>query len=294
MFFITVVMLSLTSGYGLNGQKETTPFYSTAVDEIELGQVHFKLDEGLKYPEFKKDSKNSFTVSLNKAHKDYYDKLSEFDKKVFVKLVSLGLFKEIKNKNYLSEQYTLLYKKSGGFNIETIAVIPKTYQDALPVITDYATYNDWVLKDINIRRDGEKGKYFFIINSLKYLKEKEQKFLELNVSMTKLTKGDFSLKLLIQDSTAVKPVPSFSLKMNEPSELAKNVEGTFSFIIPSDIPYFIIYFTGKAEVAWIYYKLLPLNLIRSQFVERIYTMLENIQYKTESVTQVSSKARKEG
>jgi hypothetical protein len=61
----------------------------------------------------------------------------------------------------LSEQYTLFYKKNGGFNICTIAIIPRTYKDALPVITDYASYNDWILKDINIRREGEKGKYFF-------------------------------------------------------------------------------------------------------------------------------------
>ena len=113
--------------------------------------------------------------------------------------------------------------------------------------------------------------------------EKEQKFLELNVTMTKISKGKFSLKLLIQDFVAVQPVPSFSLKMNEPSDLAKSVEGTFRFIILSNVSYFIVYFTGRAEVSWIYYKFLPLNLIRSQFVERISTMLENIQFKAESV-----------
>jgi hypothetical protein len=195
----------------------------------------------------------------------------------------LGLFKEIRNSNYLSEQYTFLYKKGGGFNIATIAIVPRAYEDALSVVTDYASYNDWVLKDINVRRGGEKGKYFFDVNSLKYSTEKEQKFLALDVTMTKISKGNFNLKLLIQDSTTVRPVPSFSLKMNEPSGLAKSVEGTFRFIILPGVPYFIVYFTGRAEVSWIYYKFLPLSLIQSQFVERISTMLENIQFKAESV-----------
>jgi len=292
LFFMTTVLLSLTPGYSFDDQIELTPFYSVAVYDVNLSQVQVTVDEGLKYPKFKKEGKSRFTLSLNKAHQDYYNKISEFDKKVFVKLVSLGLFKEIKNKNYLSEQYVFLYKQGGGFNIGTVAIIPRTYEDALPVVTDYASYNDWVLKDINIRRGGEKGKYFFDINSLKYSTENGQKFLVLDVTMTKLAKGNFSLKLLIQDSTATRPVPSFSLKMNEPSGLAKNVEGTFSFIILPDVPYFIIYFTGKAEVSWIYYKFLPLGLIRTQFGERIATMLENIQFKSESVKHVPLKANK--
>ncbi|MCX6111926.1 MAG: hypothetical protein NTY22_01395 [Proteobacteria bacterium] len=283
IFFISAFILSLTPANVFDDQTKITPFYSIAVDEVDLSQVKITVDEGLKYPQFKKENKRRFILSLNKADQDYYNKLSELDKKIFVKLVSLGLFKEIKNKNYLGNQYTLLYKKDAAFNIETVAIIPTDYGSALPVITDYASYNDWALKDINIRRDGEGGKYFFNVNSLKYFTEKEQKAFELNVTMGK----NFSLKLLLKDYTFLKPVPSFDLKMEEPSSLAKDVKGTFKFMMLPDTPYFIIYFTGKAEVSWIYYKFLPLNLIRGQFVERIYTMLENIQYKSESIKQRS-------
>ena len=289
--FMTMVLLLLTPSHSFDDQNEKTPFYSIAVDEVNLSLVQIESNDELKYPGFKKENKSCFTLLLNNAQKDYYDTLSELDKKVFVKLVSLGVFKERKNKDYLGNRYTLLYKKQGAFNIETIAVVPVTYEGALPIIKNYASYNDWVLKDANVRRDGEKGKYFFDINSLRYFTEKDQRFLELNVSMTKISKGNFSLKLLIQDSTNLRPVSFFSLKMNEPSDLAKNVEGTFKFIMPPNIPYFIIFFTGKAEVGWVYYKFLPINLIRSQFVERIYTILENIQFKAESVKPVYSTRR---
>lgn len=291
-FFTTLLLLSLNSVYSFDDQKDVSPFYSTPVEEVDLSLVQIKSDDTLKYPELKKENNRNFTLSLNKAQNDYYSKLSELDKKVFIKIASLEIFREIKNKNYLSKRYTLLYKKNSAFNIETVAVIPLTYERALPVITDYASYNDWAMKDINILRDGEKGKYFFDITSLRYFAKKEQKFLELNVSMLKLAKGNFSLELLIQDSTTVKPVPFFSLKLNAPSELAKNVEGTFRFIILPDVPYFVTYFTGKAEVGWVYYRFLPLNVIRSQFVARIDTMLENIQYKAESVKYDSAKTNK--
>lgn len=273
-FLTTIILLSLTPVYSYQDQ---------AVDQVDLSLIKIESNNGSKHPRFEKGKTSKSTLFLNKSQQEYYDKLPDVDKKIVFKLVSLGLFKEIQNKNYLGERYTLLYKKTGTFNIETIAVVPMTYERALPVITDFASYNDWVIKDINIKRDGDKGKYFFDINSLKYFSEKDKKFLELNVLMTKLAKGEFRIKLLIQDSTKLKPVPFFSLKMDGTSDLAKNVEGTFKFIILPDVPYFIIYFTGKAEVGWIYYKFLPMSLIQSQFIDRIYTMLENIQYKAESV-----------
>ncbi len=285
MCLVTALMLSSVFSNSFEEQRALTPFYSIAVEDIDLAKLNITVDEKLKYPKFKKESKNKFSVLLNKAHFDYYNKLPDLDKKVFIKIVSLELFREIRNKNYLSEQYTLLYKRDEAFNIETVAIVPMTYEKALPVITDYNSYNDWILKDINIRREGEKGQYFFEVNSLRYFKEKEQQFLELKVSMTKFSKGSFTINLLIHDSTKAKPVPSVSLAMNGPSDLTKDLGGTLSFIALPGLPYFVTYFTGRAEVGWIYYKLIPLNLIQSQFVERICTVLENIQYKAELVKQ---------
>lgn len=184
----------------------------------------------------------------------------------------------------MSVQYTHLYKKNKAFYIETIAIIPASYKNALPVITDYSTYNDWALDDVNIKRNGAKGKYFFDISSLKYFTEKEKIFFELNIAMNKLSKEKFGLKLQILDSTNISnAVPSFSLKMNDATKLSKNVEGVFSFVILEGVPYFVTFFTGKAELSWILYEFMPISLIREQFIERIYTILENIQYKTDSI-----------
>ncbi|MEI6080374.1 MAG: hypothetical protein WCQ53_07050, partial [bacterium] len=108
MCLVTALMLSSVFSNSFEEQRALTPFYSIAVEDIDLAKLNITVDEKLKYPKFKKESKNKFSVLLNKAHFDYYNKLPDLDKKVFIKIVSLELFREIRNKTYLSEQYTLL------------------------------------------------------------------------------------------------------------------------------------------------------------------------------------------
>ncbi|MCX6113417.1 MAG: hypothetical protein NTY22_09115 [Proteobacteria bacterium] len=284
---ILIFIASLAAVFSSENRFEDTPFYLVPTNEIKLTQFNIIENNSLKFPVFKKEKKKEFSLSINNEQLDYYKSLSDQDKGIFLKLASLGLFQDIRDKKYMGEQYSYLYKKNGAFNLETIIIVPLTYKEAIPIITDYASYNDWVLKDVNVRRNGEKGKYFVDINSLNYRKQDSQQLFDTRITLRSGIKGDYMLDLLILDSTNEKPIPSFTLKMKEPSKLAKNVEGTFKFIILPGSPYFVVFFTGKSELSWTLYRFLPLALVRSQVMERVSTMLENIQYKAEQFKQQS-------
>ncbi|MEI6080486.1 MAG: hypothetical protein WCQ53_07620 [bacterium] len=221
---------------------ENSPFYTTAVSDMDLRQFSVTEDNSLKIPAFFKEKKDKFCVSLNKEQLSYYNSLSEQDKKIFLKLASLGLFNDLSGQKSTTGPYSYIYKKDHAFYVETLTVIPLKYKDALPVMTDFKTYNEWVLRDINIKRDGEKGKYFVEINSLNYFEKNGKKFFDTRIDMRIGFKGNYKLDLNILDSTDAKPVPYFTLKMNEPSKLAKNVEGNFRFIILPGSPYYLTYF----------------------------------------------------
>ena len=284
--FVLIFIASLTAGFSSENRFEDTQFYTTPVNEIELKQFQVIQDDSLKFPIFKKEKKTEFSISMNKAQLDYYKSLCDTDRSVFIKLASLGIFKDMDDKKYLGEQYSYVYKKNRAFNLETVVIVPLTYREGLPIITDYANYNEWVLRDINTRRNGEKGKYFVDVNSLNYVKG-DQPFFDTRLTLRVGVTGNYSLDLLILDATKETPVPSFTLKMREASKLAKDVEGTFKFMILPGIPYYVTYFTGKSELTWVLYRFLPLSLVRSQVMERVKTILENIQYKAERTKQQS-------
>jgi len=221
---LLIFIVSITAIFGSENQFENTLFYSTPVNEISLVLVKTIEDNNLKLPVLKKEKKMEFSISLKKEQLAYYNSLLDQDKRIFLKLASLGLFQDLKDKKYLGEQYSYIYKKNGSFNIETVVIVPITYKEAMPIIIDYKSYNDWVLKDINARRDGEKGKYFVDINSLNYFKLGEQGIFDTRVTLRIGVNGDYKLDLLILDSTDKRPVPSFTLKMKEPSKLTKRLK----------------------------------------------------------------------
>lgn len=268
---------------------KNSPFYSDPLGEIELSELSIKADNPKKTPVFKKEGRKKYSLSFNSEQFKYYKSLSEEGKKILIKICSLGIYDlEVDDKihgSYSLEQYSLLYKKDSAFNLETIALIPMGYQTALPIIRDFKSYNDWVLKDINKRRDGEKGGYFLDINSLRYFKIKEQGYFATRITLNTFFSGTYRMNLVISDDTARADLPYFRLKMDKPSKLAKDVDGRFSFIVLPGFSYFVTYFTGRSQLNWTFYRLLPLRLVRSQVVDRIYTLLENIQYKAEKENQ---------
>jgi hypothetical protein len=290
MFILLMLIGSLSVVFGAENRFEDTPFYSVGVNDVDLGKARVTEDNSLKFPAFRKTGRKELTFSLNSEHLAYYNSLSELDRKILLKIISLGLFNgiDINNKKY-GEQYSYLYRKNRSFNLETIAILPMTYKDAYPIITDYASYNNWVLKDINVKRDGSKGKYFVDINSLNYIKRNDQALFDTRVTLRVGVKGNYRLDLLISDSTNESPVPYFMLKMKGSSSLTKSLDGTFRFLSLPGSPYVVTYFTGRSEVSWLLYRLLPVSLVRSQVTERITTMLENIQYKAENIKQKSTK-----
>jgi hypothetical protein len=256
---------------------EETPFYSVPVDDIDLSQI--KIDyEPKSGVLFEKKAKKEFALSIGKDYRPYFDNVSDYNKKVVAKLASLGIMKD--PMSFKTTPYSLLYKKDHAYNLETFAVIPMRYKEALKVIKDFANYNNWVLKDVNVRRNGEKGKYFVDVLSLTYLPDK--KWYDTRVKMNSLFTGNYRLDLLVIDNLDDVKNPNFELRMREPSRLAKDVHGVFYFIVPTeDQPYCLLYFTGRSEVHWVIYKFLPLAVIQTQVMERIHTFLENIQFKVE-------------
>lgn len=283
-----LLLILVGSLFGLFGEQnpfEDTVFYSTSISDITID--HFKTIEenSLDIPIFVKNGKKNFSISMNGEQLKYFKALSTNDKQILIKVTSLGLFKNIKEKKNLSQQYSMLYKKDGAFNLETVIIVPISYKEASDIITNYKNYNNWVLKDVNVRRNGEKGKYFVDINSLNYKKDEKLQWFDTRITLRTGFRGNYKLDLLIYDQTEKGSVPSFTLKMRESSKLAKEIEGTFRFIILPGTPYFITYFTGKAELAWALYRFLPLALVRSQVLERVSTILENIQYKAERTKQ---------
>ena len=288
-----VIILFLQSFFVLTPAEserfKKTVFYSDPVQNIKLGEITVGENNKGKTPIFKKEGRKKYSLSLGPEQFKYYESLPEEGKKILIKICSLGIYDSNIDPNlrgsYALEQYSLLYKKDSSFNLETIALVPMNYQSALPIIQDYKSYNTWALKDINKRREGKRGGYFLDINSIRYFKILEQGYFSTIITLKTFFSGSYRMNLIITDGTLDKPVPSFRLKMKEPSKLAKDVDGTFSFIIMPGFPYFVTYFTGRSQLSWTFYRLLPLRLVRSQVVERIYTLLENIQYKAENEKQ---------
>jgi len=240
------------------------PIYAVSVSEISL-----------------KNGPIFASRSLPKPLLDYYISTTDLNKKVLIKLEELGSLERFINKKKLDKPYYLLYKKDGSFNLEALTLIPINYKDALPVIKDFSSYNDWALKDINIKRDGEKSSYLIDVNSLNYIKNSNS--FDTRVSMNKIFKGSYKMELIIDDMTADPKDPRLSLRMKEPSKLAKEVYGTFYFLDVPQQPYLFVYFFGKAETNWALYNLLPLPVVRTQVMERVYTLMENIEYRIKSL-----------
>lgn len=277
--FIVLISLLLFAPMSYAGQGfKNTPFYSVAVSDIDLSA--FTVEQGQKDGiGFQKQTEKKFSLMVGKDYKDYYNNSSDYNKKILAKLASLGV---IQNPlSYKTTPYSLVYKKDRAFHLETFAVIPLKYKDALPVIKDFGSYRKWVLKDINTKRNGEKGKYFVDILSLDYKKDK--KIFDTHVQMNLLFSGVYKMDLFILDNLDDAKDPNFALKMGGSSPLTKSLKGTFYFIVPSDTQqYCIVYFVGKSEVNWTLYNFLPIAVIQSQVVERIFTFLENIQFRTET------------
>ena len=273
-------MMVLSSlSYAGNYLKDT-PLYSVSVDDIDLSKISVNYDQTKKGVYFEKKSKKEFALTVGTNYKDYFDNANDHNKKVIAKLASLGIMGNPLSFKTTTAVYSLLYKKDRSFNLEAWVVIPMKFKESMSIVRDYASYESWVLKEINNRRYGEKGKYFVDIMSLSYVPDK--KWFDTKVKMNLLFKGNYKMDLLVLDDLDDVKDPKFTLKMKEPSKLAKDVKGTFYFIVPSgDEPYYIVYFTGKTEVNWALYNFLPLALVQSEVVERVYTLLENIQYKVE-------------
>ena len=255
-----------------------TPFYSVAVNDIDLSTIAIEQVQQDSIS-FEKKTDKDFSLKIGKDYKDYYNNSSEYNKKILAKLASLGVIKD--PLGFKTTPYSLVYKKDRSFHLETFAVIPLKYKEALPVIKDFGAYNNWVLKDINTKRNGEKGKYFVDILSLDYNSGK--KIFDTRVQMNLLFSGTYKMDLFILDNLDDVKDPNFALKMGGSSPLTKSLKGTFYFIVPSETQeYCIVYFVGKSEVNWTLYNFLPLAVIQSQVVERIFTFLENIQFRTET------------
>lgn len=197
------------------------------------------------------------------------------------KLESLGVLKNPLEFKVQTKPYSEIYKKDRSFYLETFVVVPMNFKKSLPVVREFSTYNNWVLKDINTRRFGEKGSYFIDILSLDYLKRLNS--FDVAVKMNKILSGHYRMQLAIIDELDKEKEPNFTLRMKSPSKLAKHVEGTFYFIIPDDKKdYYIVYFKGWSTVNWTIYTFLPISLVRSELMERVQTLLENIQFKVEN------------
>lgn len=257
---------------------DSTPFYSIPASDIILKDV--EINKNQSENSFEKKSSKKFILNLTKEYSDIYDKLPEQGKKIVVKLASLNALSKSYRTKKVPEPYSLLYKKNRAFNLETLAIIPMDYKTALAVVRNYASYNDWALKNINIRRNGDKAKYFVDINELIY--DAKNKLFDTRVKMNRIISGNYKLDLLILDSLDDESNPNFTLKMKAPSKLAKDVQGTFHFLVPKGADYFVIYFAGKTEVNWAIYNFLPIPIIRTEVLERVDTLLENIRYKVEN------------
>jgi len=264
---------------------EGTMFYSVPVKDVNLALV--EVNEAKKNTDllFEKTTKKKARIQLPKSYFEYYKNAPELNKKIIVKLASLGVLNNILTKKKMGEPYSLLYKKDHSFNVETLAYVPVNYERGINVIKDFAKYNEWVLKDINVRRNGEKGKYFVDIDSMAFVEK--GKYFYTRVSMNTIFKGLYSLDLMIDDQTDNKSAPKLILKMRSASNITKAMSGDFYFVVIPGEPYFLIYFSGKSEVNWAIYNFLPLALLRSELLERVYTLLENINYRATSVKKPS-------
>jgi len=257
---------------------QDTPFYSIPVNDIDLSSCKVEMGQGSSI-DFEKKGEKAFYLKIGEDYKNYYEHSSDYNKKILVKLASLGVLKD--PLAFKTVPYSLVYKKDHAFNLETFAVIPIKYKDALPVIKEFSVYNTWVLKNINTKRNGDKGKYFVDILSLDY--DKQKRLFDTTVQMNLLYSGYYKMDLFVLDNLEDAQAPNFALKMGGSSPLTKSLIGTFHFIAPSGTQdYCLVYFVGRSEVNWTLYKFLPLAVIRSQVVERIFTFLENIQFRAET------------
>ena len=281
MFIISLLTISLSVCTAFQSRFENTMFYSTPVQGIDLKNIEVEELKTTSTNVFKKISKKKAKVQLSKPYFNYYKNTTELNKKIIIKMASLGILDNLSLKINRGEPYSMLYKKDRSFNLETLAYVPVKYDLGLSVVKDFAKYNEWALRHINVKRNGSSGKYFIDINSLLFMSKNKSFYTR--VSMNTIFKGKYKMDLLIGDQTDDKISPTLTLKMKEPSKLAKAVEGIFYFIVVPGEPYFLIYFTGKTEVNWAIYNFLPESLVRGEVLERVYTLLENIEYRSTTI-----------
>ncbi|MBN1114122.1 MAG: hypothetical protein JXA66_02150 [Oligoflexia bacterium] len=221
---------------------------------------------------------SKFVPGRGSGYFDYFNRLSDRDKKIFVKLAATDLLKdEVK----LDEPPIIIYKKDGLFKIETYVHIPISFDKALPVFKGFEKYREWVLKGMNIRRTDSKGHYFVDINDMEYIPAKKR--FRTKVYLRVVFGGNYKLDLCVLDELDSSPVPVLTLQACRSSKLVKEMKGEYrSFVLPG-ASYFVVYFSGYARVHWALYNFLPMALVKSQVGERVETILENIQYKVEDV-----------
>ena len=90
---------------------EDTMFYSKPVNEIELKNIQIEENKSNNSVVFEKTSRKKAKLRLPKHYYDYYNKTTEQNKKIFVKLASLNVFEKVASKKKIGEPYSLLFKR---------------------------------------------------------------------------------------------------------------------------------------------------------------------------------------
>jgi hypothetical protein len=265
MLILSSLIFSLIFSFNI----KDTPFFKRSIDRIYLNKIKVKDIED-KALSFEESSRKRYKLSLNKDYKNLYSKLTEEQKKIFIKLASFKILPDFKK---FKKPYTYIVKNGDNtFYVETFIVINKKFKDIEDTVKDFKNYNLWTLKNINTRKNPSDRRYFLLVKSFDFLQKKEffSSRINLKTSISGNYKIDFKLIKNLDDF-----IPSFYLYLEEPTKLAKSAKGEFFFFPVPKKDKTIIYFKGHAKVYWLIYTFLPIGIVETEVGERIETIMKN-------------------
>jgi len=224
-------------------------------------------------------------IGLNKDLQEYCNKLDGIDKNIFIKLKKMNKL-EI---NLSDDPYIYLYKDLKQFYMETFVYLDTDFKTAYPYITDYASYNSWILNNFNTSRSGLKDMGFLEVDSIKH--DKNKKLLTVTSRLNfAIFKQKYDLFLRIEELYDIEIAKKLRLNILEPTSLTPDINGTFIYYEIPNKNYMILFFYGYAKLHMLLYNLLPVEFMQIYTSEKIEIMYENIRYKVEDIKENAKKS----
>lgn len=260
-----LLIISLESSF-LTPVKEAS-FTNKTINQIYLNKIKVKKGNKIRFEEKKQE------LFLTDNYYNIYKNLKrDEEKKIFIKLSLLNLSKD-------NPYFFLIKDTDNTFYMESAIVVEKDYGKIKKVVKDFKSYENWLLENINVRRNKEDRKFFLTIEKFRYFHT--PKMFLVDVDLRAFFNDSYKLRLNLEENLDLVYFPYFKVKIHKSTNITKDLAGVFYFIDIGGNT--IIYFIGFAKVYWGIYNFIPIGVARTEIKERVETLIENVEKRTNTI-----------